>query len=386
MTDDVEVSVWAPTGSEWGVVGGITYDRIEFEPRHLDVGVWSMSLPAGSQADALRPGRLVTTRFRDELMTWTISPRTRSVNEDGALEVTIGGFDALSMLGWTTAWPAPAAALTAQPAQGVYTGAAETVIRSLVVENLATRHGLRFVAPSSQSRGTTRTARPAFDNLLELVLRVAQRGGLGVRFGLATTGSSTRAELQLGFYVPQDRTVRVRLDAADGSLSTWELTETAPSATRAIVAGAGSGTSRYMRTVTTPDSNAAANTWGGHREAFIDGPDTFDNPPLDDVGEEALVQGAATTTLTMEAREPAGTKAFSAFTFGDTVTAVPIAGVSIPDVISAIRVTHEEGTPMVTPMFGDPDVGDPDAQTAALIRALRRDVQAMKINRKRGAT
>ena len=204
---------------------------------------------------------------------------------------------------------------------------------------------------------------------------------------MVNTTSSTRAKLQLRFYVPADRTIRVRLSAADGSLATWELTENAPTATRAIVGGSGTGAGQYLRVVTTATSNTAAATWGGHREVWVDGPETFDNVTLDDAGEDALVEGAGTTTLTMEAQEPAGTKAFVAFRQGDVVTAIPYPDNSIPGTVAAIRVLHETyGDPVVTPVFGDPDSDDPDALTAKLIRSLRREVANLKTNRKRGAT
>lgn len=389
MTNEaIEVSVWTDLGSgTWGTVGGATYERAELEPRHLDVGVWSMTLPQGTQSQAITPGRLVTTKFRDELLTWAVSPRTVNQNDDGRLSVTLGGFDATWLLGWATAWPSPAAAIGAQAAQGNYSGAAETVIRSVVTENLGTRYGLTFNAPTSLARGGTVRSKPRFDNLLTEVLRLAKRGGLGVRFGLVPTTSNTRAQLTLGFYVPVDRTIRVRLSAADGSLATWELTENAPTLTKAIVGGSGEGAGQYLRVVTTTDSVTQATTWGGHREGFVDGPETFDNTQLDDAGADAIAEGAATTSLAMEAQEPAGTRAFSSFKVGDQVTAIPYPGVSIPDVVQAIRVTHEEaGIPDVTPIFGDPDADDPDAMTSKLIRSLRRDVANLKVNRKRGAS
>lgn len=386
MTDEVEVSVWANLGTEWGLVGGATYERVDFEPRHQDVGIWSMALPQGSQSDALIPGRLVTTRFREEMWTWTIAPLTKARAEDGGLGVTVGGFDALSMLGWATAWPSPAAALGDQAAEGNYTGPAETVILSLVSANLTKQTGITFNAPVSLGRGANVTSKPRFVNLLEEVLRLAQRGGVGVRFGLVPTSSDTRAQLALSFYEPTDRTLRAQLSAADGSLASWELIESAPTATKAIVGGAGEGAGQYLREVTTAASEADAEAWGGHRVVFVDGPETFDNPPLDEAGSNALVEGAASTSLSMEADEPEGTEAFRSFAVGDQMTAIPFPGLEIPDVVSAIRVAHEEGAPEVSLIFGNPDIGDPDAQTAELIRNLRREVQSMKINRKRGAT
>ncbi len=391
MDDDerVEVSVWSYLDEErgWATSGSVTYERVEFEQRHQDAGAWSMTLPEGLQSKTIKPGRLITTKLRDELLTWTVAPLATARNDDGDLTVTVGGFDALSMLGWSTAWPDPGKVLTEQPTQGNVRGTADQVIHELVTRNFRDRDGHALVADEPDLVGATVRSRPRFDNLLTEVLRVAVRGGIGVRLGLRPDGPrATRARLALSFYVPQDRALRVQLAATDGSLATWELTEEPPTATRAIVGGSGEGAGQVLRVVTTPDSEAQAARWGGHREVFVDGPETFDVEPLVDAGEDALAEGAAKTTLSMEAQEPAGTKAFRAFRVGDIVTGIPYPGVRIPDVVQAIKVSHEGDSLDVTPIFGDPDEGDPDTYTAALIRALRRDFAASKINRKRGAS
>lgn len=384
--EEVEVSAWTHIGDgNWITVGGATYERLEMEIRHQDVGTWSMTLPDGHQSDAITPGRLVTTRFRDDLRTWVLDPRTATLSEEGETTVTLAGVDALSYLGHEIAWPNPTLPLADQLAEGNYTGPAETVIRTLVTQNLSGRYGLDFDAPASQGRGTTVTSKPRYVNLLEEVLTLAKAGGIGVRFGLATTSSDTRARLQLSFHVPRDRTTRVHLSADEGSLESWELIETAPTATRAIVGGFGEGAGQYLREVATPEGDAAAAEWGGHRVVFVDGPDTFDNTVLDQTGREAITAGLPTTSLTMAAQEPAGTRAFVAFTLGDQVTALPAPDLEIPDVVSAIRIIHEADSGVeVTPIFGSPDEGDPDAVTAEIIRNLRRELQALKINRKRG--
>lgn len=385
MRESIDVSVWSYVGASWAQVGDVTYERVELEPRYQDAGAWSLTVPYGTQAEALAPGRLVTSTFRGQTFTWTIQPLVINQGDDGLLTTTLGGFEAISMLGRVLAWPNPAAVIGSQPAQGTYTGPAETVIRDLIAQNYRDRYGADITVPTSLGRGATVTSNPRFTNLLEEVQRLAVLGGVGVRLNLVPTAASTRAELTVQFYVPADKTNRVELAAADGSLSSWELTYAEPTATKAVVGGSGEGAGQYLRVVTTAASIAQAATWGGHREVYVDGPETFDNAALDLAGQDAIKAGAATTALTMEAQEPAGTKAFLAFQVGDRVTAAPHPDATIPDNISAIRVVHESGDPEVTPMFGDPDVGESEAMTAQLIRVLKRDLNTLKINRKRGA-
>lgn len=386
MTDgeEIEVSVWARSGGEWRVVSGATYTTLEFEPRHQDVGTFTMELPKGRQSDAIRPDRLVTTLFRGDLRTWVPEPSLAQDEDD--LTVTIAATDALSILGRPTCWPTPNAAIGAQGATDSHTGDAETVIRTLVRENLIDRYGLDATAAGTTARGATVISKPRFDNLLTEVIRLAALGGIGVRFGLApATVDDTRAELALSFYEPADRTVRVQLSIADGSIGEWELTRTPPTCTKAIVGGSGEGAGQYLLVVTTPAGDADAAEWGGHREEYVDGPETFDNATLRQAGEEAILAGRSRKTLTMQAQEPAGVRAFEAFTVGDLVTGIPVEGLEIPDHLTAITVTHEAGDPTVTPKFGDPDADDPDADTAGRILALRLAQDAMKTNRKRGA-
>ena len=128
VNDRIEVSVWRFTGSAWHVVGELTYEHIEFETRFQDVGTWAMTLPFGVQSDTIKPGRLVTTKFRGTVLTWVVSPLRWALGDNGLLSVTVGGFDAVSMLGWPLAWPNPSLALTLQPREGSYSGPAETAV------------------------------------------------------------------------------------------------------------------------------------------------------------------------------------------------------------------------------------------------------------------
>lgn len=383
--DEIVVSVWERgSGAEWIVVGEMTYEALMFAPRHLDMGVWSLTMPFGDQAAKLKPNRLVTTEFRGELLTWRIERLTTTSDEAGSRQVVASGFDAVSFLAQPTCWPSPAALITDQAEQGNYpTAAGETVIRSLIVDNFVTRQGraLAIAAPDA-ARGLPVSAQPRFDNLFELVQRKAREAKIGIRLGLVPTTSSTRAQLTLDFYVPQDRTLRVQLASEDGSLGSWSLVEAEPTATRALVGGAGVGAGQYFRDVRTTESQQDENVWGGSWEEYVEGPETFDDPPLDEAGREALTEKGSTRALTMAAREPEGTLAFRDFHVGDLALAIPVPTVEIPDVIQSIEVTHEDGPVEVIPIFGDPDEEDADRLTAQTIRRLRREIAASKTRRR----
>lgn len=380
------VSVWENLGAEWAKVAEVaTYTELAFAPRHLDAGTWSITCPYDQQALAFEKARLVTFDFRGYRMTGVVAQPNPSTDEQGATQLHLSGLDALSILSWALAWPDPTVGIGAQPYHdpsdpAPYVDDAETVLLDLIDLNLVTRRGMTITIPASASRGTTIRARPNFENLLELVAKKAKRGGIGVNVGLVDT-SGTRAELTVSVYEPDDVSSRVRFaETIDGSLRSWSETEDAPTATRAIVGGAGAGASRLLRSVTTVESVAAATAWGGHREVFIDGPQSFDNDELDEAGTEAI-DASESTSLTVEAAESAGLLAFRDYNVGDIASATLLTGLDITDVITQIEVKVGDDGVTVTPAFGDPDAGNPEVSLAQIVRGVKRDVKQLAARR-----
>lgn len=398
MIEVVDVAVWRPIGGGvYQMVGAATYSSTEFEVRdRAEVGQLSLEIPAGQQSAAFQPGRLVTTSFRGDVQTWTPDPLETTYADDDTVRVT--ALDAKSMIGWEVAAPTPTATIPAtsgilsgQGVQGNYSGPAAKVITDLVTQNL--RRRLTFDSPPAEQLtwGANVPATPRFVNLLEEVQRIANRANLTVRFGLRLSDTDTLARLALWFEQPRDLSAaRVELSPVDGSLESVTVVETPPSITHAIVGGKGEGAGQFLLLHTTPQSLADAAKWGA-RVGYIDGPETFDEQPLRDAAEDALIEGAARVTLTMEAAEPLSARAFEAFRPGDKFKVrLPGEDNTLVDASSAIRVADDGDGALVTVMFGDPDapVGDQanaaDAAFAAAIQKLRREQQALAINRKRG--
>ncbi|MGH3497860.1 MAG: Gp37-like protein [Nocardioidaceae bacterium] len=383
MTDALPVvTVWRDTGTAWALAGQVaTFDTLTFEPRHLDPGTWSMTMPYDGQATAITRDRLVAVDWRGVRSTWCVESFVPSSDANGQPILTVGGPGALSVVGRALAWPNPTAAIGSQPTAGDYAGPTETVLHDLIAQNLRDRYGARVTVAASAGRGTVLTAvRPRFDNLLELVEKKGRFGGVGVSAGLVST-SGTRADLRVGFYVPVDKSGRVRLSARSGTLRQWTQTETAPTVTSVLVGGAGSGTGRVFRQVTTTDSVASATAWGGHREVFVDDSGSSDAAELDQAGQTALKAGVDTTTLALVAGEAEGLKAFRDYAPGDTATGEVLTGVSVTDVITAITVSVSSTGIDVTPVFGDPNTTAPPMAQAAMIRALRRRIRNLESGR-----
>lgn len=378
VTEDYPVvSVWEPDGAEFRLVGKVaTYDTLGFEQRYLEPGPWTMAMPYDTQALAVLPHRLLSVDWRDEtlgLAIETFNPALDAETQQPML--TVGGRSVLSFLEREVCWPAPAASLSSQPENKLYTGDAESVVRALVSENYVTRRGDALELGTNGNRGTNIKARARFDNLLEIVAKKAKRGGIGVDVVLERTSPMT-ARLVLKVWTPVDKAGRVRLTRQAGTLREWSQESAAPKATHVLVGGAGEGASRVFRQVSTAKSQTSADRWGGKRVKFVDGPSSFDNPELDQAGEEALDSDAETNTMTFVAAEAEGLRAFTDYQVGDKATGELISGgLKVTDVITSIGVTADDSGIEVKPGFGDPDRKDPAMQLGQLIKRVRRDVR-----------
>lgn len=382
MSDDIpEVSVWKNLGTEWALVASIAvYDSLDFEPKFLDDGQWELGLPYDETALEILTDRLYTVDWRGVRTTWCLDMFKPESDDKGGRTLTVGGPGALSMLGWELAWPDPTVGLGSQPVPPPqYSGPTETVIRTIIEQNFVIRRGETLVLPASLGRGAPVKARAQFDNLRELVVKKARRGGLGVDVGLVNTTSSTRAVLQLRIWEPEDKSGQVHLSEDVGNLDSWSQNNTAPTATKTIVGGAGSGTDRVFAQSTSPAGNAAASAWGGHRVTFENGPTSYDPDELDETGQQAMDSGAATTSVALVATESEGLMAFRDYMVGDKATAQLETGLEIVDVITsiAVKVDDQNGV-SITPAFGDPSADDELTSMAELINAQDRRIRQLE--------
>ena len=382
MNDAPVVSVWEPDGNEWRVVGRVlAYTTLQFESRFLEAGPWQMELPYDTAALPILPHRLLSVDWRGRTLPLRITSHNPHVDEEtGQPTLTVGGKGALSLFDRVLAWPDPSKGLGSQPIDDPYTGDAETVVRQMIEGNYVDRYGAQLRMGANQNQGDNVKARPEFDNLLEIVAKKAKRGGIGVDVELVRT-TGTRARLELRIWTPQDLTRRVRLTRRSGTLRNWSQDAEAPSVTHALVGGAGSGTDRVFRQVSTAASRQAADTWGGPVESFVDGPSSFDFPELDQAGEEALDEGAETNTLTMTAAESEGLRAFRDYQPGDKATGELADKTTITDVITSVSVTVNDDGVDVVPTFGDPDRKDPAIAIGKLIKGVRREVKHLQTRR-----
>lgn len=253
--DAVAVGVWqkVAAGRGWGKVGEIqTWSTLSLEPRFNRPGLWSLTLPWGTQAVQLSKRHLLTFDFRGTRMTGVIERYGAAADENGQPLLEVSGTDALTLLSDAVGWPSPTKPLDGQTEVRYYrVGPAETVISDFVAANLVARLGYELTVAPSLGRGAEVTVNSPFDNLLAVATDKATLGGIGVRCGLVDGGSSTKATLTFECYQPRDVSARVWLSHRVGTLRTWRQTDTVPGATRAIIEAATEQTGHQIASVST---------------------------------------------------------------------------------------------------------------------------------------
>lgn len=386
MSDDypLRVSLWrrVPDTTQWSLVTDLTtWTACTVEPRYLDGGTWSLSMPYDVQgAKVDRRDLLTFDLIRDglepvRLMTGVIKTKPVGADERGKVTQELAGVGALGLLGGVVAWPAPLSPWTAQPvARYDDTGPAEDVLRRLFDRNWNQRLGMGAAIATSQGRGGTIKLSLRGHNMLNMARIKAEPAGLAFRMGLEPL-TDTRSQMRIEFYLPQDRSQRVWLSNDIGSLRTWTHEENAPTATRALVAGQGAGAARVFRQVTGPAQEVG---WYWPIETFVDARDVDNTTDLDVRGREALADATATSVFDLEAVEAEGIRYGQHFTLGDTVTVDLATGVRATDVLRGVTVTGGEGGVKVRLLPGNPDAARPIYRQAAIIRGLRTDIAALQ--------
>jgi hypothetical protein len=379
VVDLPRVTLWADTGTQWDAVGDLpAYTSLSFEPRFNDSGPWQLSVPWDSDAQKVDTEQLVTVDWRGvRPFTGVIGAYERTLDDEGSPVLNLSGIDALGYVGYSLAWPRPDLNLGSQTlwdpnAAPPIRTVADAAVLTLIRNNMVGRRTQTVDVASSHNIGSTISIRPAFDNLLELALRKATRGGIGIKAGIEAVGSdgvnSTDGILTVRAYQPTDKSVRVVFDDSDGSIASWTRRRTAPTASNVIVSGVQGKYRRVGRNAT---------GWNPTREQFVQGPASYDDTELDQAADEALDQGEPQVNISVVAAETPSQLAFVDYTVGDTATA-RLGAQTLVDTITAIQVTVGDGGPVVTPVFGDPDGIDPRDAHAKLLRRTRRDVDQQK--------
>lgn len=243
--------------------------------RYNNVGSWSISLPANNRyVDLLRaPGAGIIVTYNNAVIMSgvTISAKLEQSTDNLVGDWVIEGADDSILLAERLAYPTPTTAdVTIQTeAYNTRSGAAETVIKGFVRDNISAVAGTSRAIPylsvePDLARGASVSANARFETLQELLYPLAQTGGVGY------TIEQIEDYLLFQVYTPVDRTASIRMDLDNGRLTKTEYAYLSPKATRVIVGGEGEAAYRVFYEGTSAESLAAESAWGRRVEHFMD--------------------------------------------------------------------------------------------------------------------
>lgn len=330
--------------------------------RFNNVGTWELTLPAthdvGSQLALPGAGIIVTHKAAGVIfsgITTAVEISHEAGDPNGVM--TISGVDDSILLAERLAYPTPATAdVTAQTsAYDVVTSTkASTAMYGYVKRNLVTGTaptaravtGLTTATDTAFGSLVTKSAR--FDILGELLSDIAIIDGLG--FDIKQVGTNLVFEV----FQPVDRTKTIRMDVTNNTLSKSSYGFGIMDATRAIVAGQGTGSARTFVDVTTTASTGAETLWKRRREVYIDQRNTSVTAELTQAGLEKLADGGITVTSIDIVPSSDQTMRYGIdWGLGDKVTVV-IGGQEVAATVTQVGITIEADGIRVGATVGKP--------------------------------
>jgi hypothetical protein len=338
MTHTVEVYTRGP---DRGTTGGVTtWSRLDLVARRNDVGRWTITVESAQDAALFAPGSGVIIRRGGVtvLSGWTAA---RRFSKQGAVgQWVFGGWDDTVYLADTTCWPKPSAVITSQTDKDhVVTGAASTRVIAYWQANVMARLGIAGTASGADpTLGASGTSRARFHTLLELA---QQACGKSVNVRVVQSGGG--ALIQPVFALPRDLRLAVQFSPEVGTVTGYDWSDVAPTATRVALAANNTGAARVFRGYL---DTAAEQAWSSVRrpETFLDRRDltstdgTF-TAEAAEAGAEALLDGRRRSTFGMTVTDTEGLRYGVDYLVGDLVRAYPEPGEPIDDLVEEVTVS-----------------------------------------------
>jgi microcystin-dependent protein len=310
----------------------------------------------------------------------TISATNSVESGQGAGIWNISGVDDSVILGERLAYPTPTTAdVTAQTsAYDTRTGVASTVMLGYVEANLAdgvapvTRAIPYLTIGTDPVVGSTVRKSARFDILGELLSDIASVDSLG--FDVRQIGDI----LEFNVFEPVDRSLEIRMDVSNNTLSRTEYAYGRPNATLAIVAGQGEGASRQFVEVTTTASTDAQTLWERRIETFVDQRNTSDATELEQAGLEKLATDGVTVTSVDVIPSSDVTMVYGVdFNLGDIV-GVTVGAQEVSAIVTTVSLSIESDGVRIGATVGDPTGVDFEALTAKKSTDTQRRVNSLE--------
>jgi hypothetical protein len=250
--------------------------------------------------------------------------------------LTINSSDDLAWVAARCTYPNPAQTVAGQTSDNwTFTGNAEVGLRTLVDANagpsaLAARQVPKLKLGALASVGSNITVKATrMQPLLDLGRQMASLGG---NIGFRTRQSGT--DILFEVYQPTDRSGTVRFSFGLGNLKYRAYKLSAPKVTAASVGGQGAGADRAMIERTNATELAS---WGRY-EGHVARPGSSAAQALQDDGDQALADGAATVQLSANTADTPDQRFGIEYNLGDKVALETFAGQQYADIVRTVHI------------------------------------------------
>lgn len=357
------------------------YREATIVPRFNAVGSWAITFTGASPAMRLLELDKYGVEFvansggaATVVMSGRVAARDRSLDTStsGVAETwTFTGVDDLALIAARQGHPQPGTVAPpySSSAYDVRTGRASSVIAGFVNDNVgpgaitARRITGLTVAPDL-GVGATITGRLRWRPLLDDITGLAAAGGVGFRIRSRVFET----------YLPVDRSATVKFSLPLGNLHAFKYSEERPTVNYVYVLGGGEGTAR---TVVEASDAVSVARWG-RVEQSVDRRDTTDPAELAQAAQEALVEGAAKTGLSLSVVDTESVRYLEHYQLGDIVSVI-VDGITVTDVVREVTITLNQDGERMAPTIGDPNavpgkasIFQNVAKLAARVRGLER--------------
>lgn len=378
-----------PIGAGNPATGEPGWRTISLKPRHNVVGYGEFNMlatPAVLAAVSTLEARVVVLREPDGGGSPVVpmcgpiesQPQDYDAERDGDRNglITVRFADDTANLADMLCYPNPAQAATGQTTTARYQISAvnpETAIRNLVNLNagpgaLTARRvpGLTLDTAAGLYPATTISTSFTRDAVLTDALRECSRlaGGLGVGYRIAQVGAAKKFQT----FGPRDLSGAIVFSRDLGNVEKLEYEPAAPTCTVALVGDATAGTGRVVKERINTAAIAAG--WG-RREVWVDGSGAQNAGELDQLGDKALADGAATYKVTVVARETVDQRWGYDFGPGDQVSVEVAPGVFVTALVQGADIDVDGTGETVRPVVATSAESLMPAQDAEIRRIWR---------------
>jgi Siphovirus ReqiPepy6 Gp37-like protein len=346
------------------------FSSLELLLRFNDVSAWKLTCPYDNEkaqllknlrADPTNRGRAGIIVYRNDtvLLSGPVEDIEYSWDQKKGSVLVMNGLSDERFIRDRLALPQPWDAPYNATAYDTQSGPAETVMHAFIRNNIGSsakpsRKAVSLVQATNLGRGKNVKFSARFNNLLELLKKIALAGASGQTYSSLGFRIVQNASDQLEFqvYIPQDRTASAIFSPELGNLLSFTYKQEAPQVNYVIGGGGGSGTARTFAW----SGDEPSRDLYGTREEFIDQRQTTDTNEITDAIYARLEEGTERTELSISPIDTEGVQYGTHYQTGDKVT-VRIGDEDIKDVVREVSITLSGDGEKIIPTIGTNGVG-----------------------------